>query len=260
MSESYRDDVLHFSLYTRIVADHVFDLLGALPPGGKLLDIGCGTGYFLARLHETRPKNWELHGLEYDEQAVQFANRRVPGAVRPGSMTNIEYPDGTFDLVLSLSVLEHVEDDDKALDEAARVLKPGGRLIISVPCLNGRRSQSRLRNLGHEDPRSPEYHFRRGYRSEDLLARLRRRGFVAQGRRYGMFLFSELVMDMVKWVYFRTSNALESQTNIDASKSSVTFRIYKALFPGLYALERLERRVCSTSERGHIFTVSLAKS
>lgn len=259
MANTYQQEALHYSLYTRIVADHVFSILGDIPQGGHLLDAGCGSGYFLQRVHETWPNKWQLHGIECDQRAVECVSRRLPGDYRISSLTHINHPDGLFDLVLNLSVLEHIDDDDKAIDELVRVTKPGGRLIISVPCLNGCRSRSKLRNLGHDDPQSPEYHLRLGYVSGDLAHRLEQKGLRIVRQRMGMYFLSEIIMDLVKWAYFVTSNRLESQTNINDSKRTLSFRIYQKLFPVFYAVERLERLLFSASQRGHILTLEATK-
>jgi SAM-dependent methyltransferase len=91
--------------------------LAALPPG-RLLDIGCGTKPFKCR---------------NDLQWVGVDVAGNPDADVYGSALALPFPDGSFDCVLSTQVLEHLEDPSLALAECARVLRPSGFLILSVP-------------------------------------------------------------------------------------------------------------------------------
>lgn len=89
---------------------------------GKVLDVGCG-------LQPYRPMlgagTTEYVGLDRESPMA------TPTVV--GDAMDIPFPDGHFDVVLSTQVLEHVPEPERALREAVRVLRPGGRLILSVP-------------------------------------------------------------------------------------------------------------------------------
>lgn len=103
---------------------------------GRVLDNGCGVGLYLARLAEVAH---EAYGLEYDRERAVEAGRRC-GNVVGGAGEALPFPDGTFDLILSHEVLEHVADDRQAVEEMARVLRRpdpqtgrGGRIVLFVP-------------------------------------------------------------------------------------------------------------------------------
>jgi ubiquinone/menaquinone biosynthesis C-methylase UbiE len=100
-------------------------------PGAKLLDCGCGLGDILSGL----PDGYELHGFDFAHSNVKVAQRRLEGRaeVRQGSLYEIPYPDNSFDVALCTEVLEHLEQDDKAVGEIARILKPGGFIMAAVP-------------------------------------------------------------------------------------------------------------------------------
>jgi 2-polyprenyl-3-methyl-5-hydroxy-6-metoxy-1,4-benzoquinol methylase len=98
-------------------------------PGGTLLDVGCGGGEWLAKMHEM---GWEVEGVDTDKAAVAFARERGLN-VRCGNLADMEYPEGTFDAVTLNHVIEHVPDAVGLLRECRRVLKTGGRLVISTP-------------------------------------------------------------------------------------------------------------------------------
>lgn len=104
-----------------------------LPRGPlEILDAGCGTGAMLGWLRGLsggRP----VHGIDLSADAVEHCRRRGEGQVRVGSVLDLPYPDGSFDLVHSGDVLQHLPTADgpaRAIEECRRVLKPGGLLLL----------------------------------------------------------------------------------------------------------------------------------
>jgi SAM-dependent methyltransferase len=115
------------ALKARYIIDH-------LPHSGAVLEIGSGSGKFLRTLTVQRPRlrvhgcdirDWEPPTPEID---FRLMDRDIP------------YPDATFDAVLVVDVLEHVDDPAHLLDEARRVLKPDGRFVGFVPIEGERHS------------------------------------------------------------------------------------------------------------------------
>ena len=100
---------------------------GAAPP--RLLDVGCGTGGTLERLG---PFGCAV-GLDLEPLALQFCRERGHAALVRGSATALPFADRSFDVVLALDVLEHIPDHEAAAREIARVLRPGGHALITVP-------------------------------------------------------------------------------------------------------------------------------
>jgi SAM-dependent methyltransferase len=112
----------------------------AAVPGRKLrvLDAGCGTGGLLANL-ETHA--WRV-GLEISSHGIRLARTRGRATLVQGSVSALPFADGTFDAVVSIDVLCHARvDERKAIEEAARVLRPGGRLLVQVPAFDWLRGE-----------------------------------------------------------------------------------------------------------------------
>src|SRR3954468_21837312 len=101
-----------------------------LPPPGqtRVLDAGCGSGRTLDDL----ARLGEAHGTELNPLGVEAARRRGH-EVQEGRVEEIPHDDASFDLVTSLDVIEHTDDDVAALRELRRVTKPGGHAVITVP-------------------------------------------------------------------------------------------------------------------------------
>lgn len=98
-------------------------------PGGRLLDVGCGAGDWLARM---RQLGWEVEGLDFDPAAVEVARaRELP--VRFGPLEEQGYAPESFDAVTLHHVIEHVPDPLQTLRECHRVLRVGGRLVVATP-------------------------------------------------------------------------------------------------------------------------------
>ncbi len=95
-----------------------------------VLDVGCGSGYFLEKLLN---KTTNIKGLEYNDLAIkQCKEKNIPvvkSDIQHFSKENIE----TFDVVCAFQVLEHVYDIQSFIDSCVQVLKPNGKLIIGVP-------------------------------------------------------------------------------------------------------------------------------
>lgn len=106
---------------------------GALGPGKRALELGCGTGVFLERVARSGAT---LHGIDLSEDLLDKAYERVgrlPNVVLDrGNAEALPYPDGHFDTVYGSSVLHHL-NLDAALAAAHRVLRPGGRIVFTEP-------------------------------------------------------------------------------------------------------------------------------
>ena len=103
----------------------------ALPPAGaRILEIGCGTGHNLAMLGGFG----SVDALELDEQARAVAEGRLGREVMSSPLPDLTgVPERHYDLIGAFDVIEHIDDDEAALRSIAARLKPGGKLVITVP-------------------------------------------------------------------------------------------------------------------------------
>lgn len=100
-----------------------------LPQPARVLDAGCGSGRNMVEL----ARLGTVSGVELSDTSVALARRREVGDVIAGSVMEMPFADDSFDLAVSLDVIEHLEDDLGALRELRRVVAPGGALLVTVP-------------------------------------------------------------------------------------------------------------------------------
>jgi SAM-dependent methyltransferase len=98
---------------------------------GHLLDVGCATGDFLARMR--RHGAWELTGLEQDQHAASMARQEYGLEVYTGPLDEVELAQGGFDVVTMWDVIEHVPRPGASLRRIGEWLRPGGWLIMRTP-------------------------------------------------------------------------------------------------------------------------------
>jgi SAM-dependent methyltransferase len=111
------------ALHTRLLAS-----LSGLT--GPILDAGCGTGGFLARL----PPSREAFGLEWNAQAAAMAGAKSGRPITRGSINALPFATGSIGAVIAADVLCHAAvKPATALAEVRRVLRPGGKLIVNMP-------------------------------------------------------------------------------------------------------------------------------
>ena len=100
------------------------------PKDAKILEIGCGTGHNLAMLGEFG----RVEASELDDTARKLATDRLGRKIEAAALPDLSmFPESRYDLVALLDVLEHVSDDSAALAAIRTRLKPGGKLLVTVP-------------------------------------------------------------------------------------------------------------------------------
>jgi SAM-dependent methyltransferase len=134
----------HFTFW-----EHVYRYAFAcrLARGKRVLDIACGEGYGAAALQRAGASS--VVGVDISADICRHARERYGIDARPGPAESIPLPDESVDVVVSFETIEHVPDPLRFLDECARVLVPGGRLIVSTPNKNVYRWPGGVQNPHH---------------------------------------------------------------------------------------------------------------
>lgn len=108
-----------------LLADYVSDLRP-----GRAIDVGAGAG---GNTQVLRDLGWQTSAVELSPVGAAIARERGINVVRADART-LPFPNDSFDLLVSMDLWEHVEDDRQAAREAGRILRPGGLALIAVPC------------------------------------------------------------------------------------------------------------------------------
>ena len=159
---------------------------------GSVLDVGCAGGAAAAQL----APECAYVGVDFPATANDLYATR-PQIFADGAW--LPFTDDSFDTVLLLEVLEHVTEPERVLSEAARVLKPGGRMLFSMPFLYP------VHDAPHDYRRYTEYGLRHAFERAGLLVERmepRQRGLEAVGL-LANFALCEEVMDALRQRHWR---------------------------------------------------------
>jgi SAM-dependent methyltransferase len=164
-----------------------FGLL-AIEPGDRLLDLGCGAGRhaFEAARRGAKVVAVDTSRSELDQVTAIFAAMAQAGEIPEsgsgtaiaGDATCLPFPDGAFDKVIAAEVLEHLPADQTAMNEIARILRPGGVAAVTVPAWLPERVCWRLSDDYHNTPGGHVRIFTR----RELVTKLNRSGLTVSGQ------------------------------------------------------------------------------
>jgi ubiquinone/menaquinone biosynthesis C-methylase UbiE len=175
------DDVIAFAghevhLGRRLEVPWLVKSFGDLS-GRRILDVAGGDGYWAARL---RRRGAEPVSVDLARAKLARGRRlRDAPAIVAGNALRLPFADGAFDGVMSVCALEHFDDGDSALAEMARVVRPGGTLVMSVDALCNAARWPEL-DAGHRDRYSVRHTYPRG----TITPMLERHGFRVERSRY----------------------------------------------------------------------------
>jgi ubiquinone/menaquinone biosynthesis C-methylase UbiE len=206
--------------------------------GRRCLDLGSDNGVVSLLLRE-QGGEWASGDLTGD--AVASIRSLVGTDTHLVRGDRLPFPDATFDRVVVVDMLEHVEDEQAFAAELARVTKPGGRLIVNTPHLK-RTALRRLRHaLGQTDEKHG--HLRPGYTPEQLRQLFGQAFEMGPHRTYSRF-FSELVDTGINAILEGMGKASSAKgmvvTGADLSRHRRTFRLWGLVYPVVWAVTRLD--------------------
>lgn len=182
----------------------------------KILDIGCGAGLMLNDLSRIG----ETFGMDNADEAIALSREIFDGTVRTGYLPDqVPYPEGAFNLVTALDVIEHIDDDVASLKAVRSLLADGGKAIITVPA---------YMFLWTEFDDINEH--KRRYTRGELDEKLRQAGFSVEKISY----FNTILFPVVFLV--RALNRLFNRSG--AADLTVPNRFVNGALTGLFGLER----------------------
>lgn len=182
-------------------------LLKEMRSDGLHLEAGCGAGYWVTALTY---HGLEVEGIEYAHNLVELVNSINPQLpICQGDALSIGHPDNYYDSYLSFGVVEHrVEGPEPFLCEAYRVLKPGGKILISVPFFGPIRAlKNRLSLYDQKRPELPFFQY--GFSRKEFTTYLERAGFSIETVRalyVDRLLIEEL--PLYRWLAFQRRSKL----------------------------------------------------
>jgi SAM-dependent methyltransferase len=171
----------------------------------RILDFGCGTGAFLEHLE----RFGTVSAVDADRSAVAFCHARGRSEVQLAPIGEpLPFADDAFDVVTTLDVIEHIDDDVAALAELRRVLRPGGRLLVAVPAY--------MFLWGKQDEVS---HHRRRYTAGTLGRALAEAGFrVDRTSYFNTFLFGPIALVRLGRRLIRAQGSAQSDFELGPSR------------------------------------------
>jgi SAM-dependent methyltransferase len=178
----------------RVQLSAIGRLIGARPFTGACLNAGAGEGLYAPFL-ETFPGITSISHIDLVRPSISLARKDLRHRDFAGSLTQLPFADEQFDCCLCTEVLEHIPDDDLAIGELARVLKPNGMLLATVPT-----------------PPAPfdPAHAREGYTLSDFSSTLRRHGFTVEAHAVCFHLFMRLLLPIWRWQYVHLGRSRKS--------------------------------------------------
>jgi SAM-dependent methyltransferase len=210
------------SFWFRARSELIFWALRSYFPGSRsLLEIGCGTGYVLAGMQRRFP-GLALSGGELFAAGLDTAAERVPAATLYQLDARRIPFEGEFDVIGAFDVLEHVDEDEVALREMFRALKPSGGVLLTVP----------QHPWLWSDVDDFSRH-RRRYRASELRAKLERAGFVVER----LTSFVSLLLPLM------AASRLRQRKGPDSFDPLAEYRHRPLVDSGLEWLMGLERRL-----------------
>ncbi|MFG2094293.1 class I SAM-dependent methyltransferase [Streptomyces sp. NPDC048612] len=167
-----------------------------LAPGDRVLDLGCGAGRHAFECYRRGAQVVALdqNSEEIREVAKWFAAMEEAGEAPAGASAtamegdalNLPFPDDSFDVVIISEVMEHIPDDKGVLAEMVRVLRPGGRIAVTVPRYGPEKVCWTLSDAYHE----VEGGHIRIYRGDELVGKIREAGLEPYGTHHAHALHS----------------------------------------------------------------------
>ncbi len=205
-----------FKARLKIIEKRVIKIVRGLnKPGIKILNVGVATGLTTNMLE----KYGDVISVEYDKDCCKFLEETVGIKAINASLTDLPFNNNNFDLICAFDVIEHIEDDLKALDEIRRVLSDDGFFFITIPAFNFLWSK-------HDEI---NHHYRR-YNLKELTKKIQKSNMAVNFQSYFNFwLFTPILITRLLFNIFPRRNK-EDTSGSDFELSGNSKIINKILY------------------------------
>ncbi|MFH1622836.1 MAG: class I SAM-dependent methyltransferase [Candidatus Omnitrophota bacterium] len=223
-----------------------------------ILDLGCGIGYYCEFLSNFGSK---VFGVDIDQEASYIAQQFCPDVdFSICSATDLPFKENSFDKIICTDSLEHVEDDYRAINEIYRVTKPGGLVLLTIPCNEGVFG-SFTKNIAHEKSHGYERHVKEGYSFKDIVSLCEHSGFKLLNHAYTLTFFAELFMALSKLIYLLINKGkFKGQSElITLSNNRFFYELVKLLLLPVLIIGQVEDILLSRILKGHCLVLLLTK-
>ncbi len=238
MSEPWALKLFRKSPLKRDKVEALLSVLGDVQ-GKRCLDLGSDNGVVSLLLRQ-QGGTWASGDLT--PETVEAIRSLVETDVHLVEETKLPFGDEEFDVVVVADMIEHVGNEAAFVSEVARVLKPGGRLIVNTP--HARETTLRRVRLGLGQTDEKHGHLRPGYTRESLAALLREAFVVGESKTYTK-AFSETVDTAMQWglesLGKKGSKKGVVVTGGDLNRHAKMFKAYSLVFPFVWGFSRLDR-------------------
>jgi len=210
----------------RIIDDVVGRSLSPAARERRVLDLGCGPGNLLDYL----APHGRIHGSDFSSDALRFCSNRGYRRLFRADFHSLPVLADSFDLVTCIDVIEHLEDDRRALGELRRILRPGGVLVVTVPAFQAL--------WGDHDTLYGHY---RRYTTGEVREKLTEAGFEV-----GKLTYFEPLFFVPLWIYRNLKKLMVKEGGIEKRDDFVALPgPINALLTQVIAAERFALRVVS---------------
>ncbi len=218
-----------------------------IEPVHVILDLGCAQGILSYYLRQ-KGGRWisadlDFENLKTSQELLQTNLIQLEPGILP-------FRTGSFDIVVSLDYLEHLEDDDLCLSEIHRVLKTNGQLVLATPHTGRIFLLHKLRPLlglklefyGHK---------REGYRSKELKEKLEKHQFFVEKQQTFSQFFSEFMELLINFLYIKFASKkftgslrdghIRPTTSEEFESKRKTFKVYGFIYPIVWLISKLDK-------------------